>query len=100
MVEHPSRSRPGAESSDARPDSRRTCEVRPMVIEILAAITAVAAFLALFAVLHQVTMLHRLRLLAEQSLAGTRSEAETTRAALSREQGQQRQEIGGYFDSV
>ena len=44
--------------------------------------------------------MQRLRLLLEQAIAGTRSEAETTRAALSREQGQQRQEIAAHFESM
>src|SRR6202162_3498515 len=63
-----------------------------MLIGILAIVAASAAIAALLVMLRQASMLQRLRLLAEQSLAGTRSEAETTRAALSREQGQQRQE--------
>jgi DNA recombination protein RmuC len=71
-----------------------------MLIEILAAVAALAATAALLVMLRQAGMLHRLRLLAEQSLAGTRSEAETTRAALSREQGQQRMEIGTHFDGA
>ena len=50
--------------------------------------------------LRQAGTLQRLRLLAEQGLAGTRSEAETTRAALSREQGQQRQEVGAHFENI
>src|SRR6204780_2268580 len=66
----------------------------------LSALAALAAVAALFVVLRQASTLHRLRLLCEQSLAGTRSEAETTRAALSREQGQQRQEIGAHFEGV
>jgi DNA recombination protein RmuC len=66
----------------------------------LAALSAAAAIAALLVVLRQTAVLHRLRLLAEQGLAGTRAEAETTRAALSREQGQQRQEIGGHFETV
>src|SRR5215475_9097842 len=71
-----------------------------MLVEILAAVAALAAIAALLVVLRQTNMLPRLHLLAEQSLAGTRSEAETTRAALSREQGQQRQEIGAHFDGA
>src|SRR6202046_4939228 len=71
-----------------------------MLIEILAAIAALAAVVALLIVLRQVAALHRLRLLCEQGLAATRSEAETTRAALSREQGQQRQEVGTHFESI
>ena len=71
-----------------------------MVTEVLAAVTAVAAVLALLVVLRQASVLQRLRLLCEQGLAGTRSEAETTRAALSREQGQQRQEIGAHFEGI
>src|SRR5271168_2066174 len=71
-----------------------------MLFEILAVVAAVAAIAALLVVLRQASTLQRLRLLAEQSLAGTRSEAETTRAALSREQGQQRQEIGAHFEGV
>jgi DNA recombination protein RmuC len=66
----------------------------------LAALSAAAAIVALLIVLRQASLLHRLRLLAEQGLAGTRAEAETTRAALSREQGQQRQEIGGHFEGI
>jgi DNA recombination protein RmuC len=66
----------------------------------LAALSAAVAIAVLFLVLKQVAALQRLRLLAEQGLAGTRSEAETTRAALSREQGQQRQEIGGHFEGI
>src|SRR5579863_1214330 len=69
-----------------------------MLTELLAAVAAVAAIAALLIVLRHSATLQRLRLLAEQSVAGTRSEAETTRAALSREQGQQRQEIGQHFD--
>ena len=71
-----------------------------MLFEILAAVVAVAAIAALLVMLRQASALQRLRLLAEQSLAGTRGEAETTRAALSREQGQQRQEIGAHFEGV
>ena len=71
-----------------------------MLVEILAAVAALAATAALLVMLREAGMLQRLRLLAEQSLAGTRSEAETTRAALSREQGQQRMEIGTHFDGV
>jgi DNA recombination protein RmuC len=51
-------------------------------------------------VLKQAPQLQRLRLLQEQAIAGTRSEAETTRAALSREQGQQRLEIGTHFETT
>jgi DNA recombination protein RmuC len=69
-------------------------------IEILAAVATLAAIAALFVVLRQAAVLQRLRLLAEQGLAGTRAEAETTRAALSREQGQQRQEIGAHFEGI
>ena len=61
-----------------------------MLIGILAIVAASAAIAALLVMLRQASVLHRLRLLAEQSLAGTRSEAETTRAALSREQGRTR----------
>jgi DNA recombination protein RmuC len=71
-----------------------------MLIESLAGAAALAAIAALFIVLRQAADIQRLRLLAEQGLAGTRAEAETTRAALSREQGQQRQEVGGHFDGV
>src|SRR3984885_620522 len=67
---------------------------------VLSALAALAAVAALVVVLRQASTLQRLRLLAEQSVAGTRSEAETTRAALSREQGQQRQEIGAHFEGV
>src|SRR5271166_5268827 len=70
------------------------------VLLILAAVTALAAIAIVFVVIRQSGVLQRLRLLAEQAVAGTRSEAETTRAALSREQGQQRQEIGAHFDGV
>jgi DNA recombination protein RmuC len=66
----------------------------------LAGLSAAAAITALCMVLRQASLLQRLRLLAEQGLAGTRAEAETTRAALSREQGQQRQEIGGHFEDI
>jgi DNA recombination protein RmuC len=66
----------------------------------LAGLSAAAAITALCMVLRQAAVLHRLRLLAEQGLAGTRAEAETTRAAFSREQGQQRQEIGGHFEGI
>ena len=68
--------------------------------DILAAIAAVAAVAAALVVLKQAGQLQRLRLLLEQAIAGTRSEAETTRAALSREQGQQRQELAAYFEST
>jgi len=71
-----------------------------MLTEILAAIAAVAAFAALLAVLRQAGLMQRLRLLGEKAVAGTRDEAETTRAALSREQGQQRMEIADQFDRV
>ena len=71
-----------------------------MLIGILAIVAASAAIAALLVMLRQASVLQRLRLLAEQSLAGTRSEAETTRAALSREQGQQRQEIGTHFEGA
>jgi DNA recombination protein RmuC len=71
-----------------------------MPIEILAVVATLAAIAALLVVLRQAAVLHRLRLLAEQGLAGTRAEAETTRAALSREQGQQRQEIGAHFEGI
>src|SRR5271169_1906305 len=70
------------------------------VLLILAAVTALAAIALVFVVIRQSGVLQRLRLLAEQSVAGTRSESETTRAALSREQGQQRQEIGAHFEGV
>src|ERR1700749_741620 len=69
-----------------------------MIVEILAGIAALAAIAALLVILRQSAALQRLRLLTEQSLANTRAEAETTRAALSREQGQQRQEITLHFD--
>src|SRR3954471_3943835 len=69
-------------------------------LAILAALSVIAAVAALLVVLRQAGVLQRLRLLAEQGLAGTRSEAETTRAALSREQGQQRQEIGAHFEGA
>src|ERR1700735_963494 len=65
-----------------------------------AAVATLAAIAALFVALRQAAVLHRLRLLCEQGLAGTRSEAETTRAALSREQGQQRQEVGAHFEGI
>ena len=71
-----------------------------MVNEILAVIAAFAATAAALVVLKQAALLQRLRLLLEQAIAGTRSEAETTRAALSREQGQQRQEIAAHFESI
>jgi DNA recombination protein RmuC len=71
-----------------------------MLIEALAGVAALAAIAALFIVMRQANELQRLRLLCEQGLAGTRSEAETTRAALSREQGQQRQEVGAHFDGI
>jgi DNA recombination protein RmuC len=71
-----------------------------MPLEVLGIVAVLAAVAALAAVLRQAGLLQRLRLLVEQNLAGTRSEAETTRAALSREQAQQRQEISGYFDVV
>jgi DNA recombination protein RmuC len=71
-----------------------------MPLEVLGIVAVFAAVAALAAMLWQAGVLQRLRLLVEQSLAGTRSEAETTRAALSREQAQQRQEISAYFDSV
>ncbi len=67
---------------------------------VLSALATLAAVAALFVVLHQAGTLQRLRLLCEQGLAGTRSEAETTRAALSREQGQQRQEVGAHFEGI
>src|SRR5580693_1420950 len=71
-----------------------------MPVVALTIVAALSAIAALLVVLRQAGMLQRLRLLAEQSVAGTRSEAETTRAALSREQGQQRQEIGAHFEGV
>src|ERR1700722_16411090 len=71
-----------------------------MLIVALTIVAALSAIAALLVVLRQAAMLQRLRLLAEQSVAGTRSEAETTRAALSREQGQQRQEVGAHFEGV
>ena len=71
-----------------------------MLATLLASVTALAAGAALLVVLRQAALLHRLRLLSEQTLAGTRAEAETTRAALSREQGQQRQEITDHFERV
>jgi DNA recombination protein RmuC len=71
-----------------------------MPLEVLGIVAVLAAVAALGAILRQAGLLQRLRLLVEQNLAGTRSEAETTRAALSREQAQQRQEISGYFDAV
>ncbi len=71
-----------------------------MVTEALAVVAALAAIATFVVVLRQAGLLQRLRLLAEQSLAGTRSEAETTRAVLSREQGQQRLEIGTHFEGV
>jgi DNA recombination protein RmuC len=58
----------------------------PMPVDIstlLAAIAAVAAVIALLLLLRQGQETQRLRLLAEQGLAGTRAEAETTRAALA-----------------
>src|SRR5262244_2753919 len=69
-----------------------------MLLEALLAVTALAALAALTLTVRQTSGLHRLRLLTEQALAGTRSEAETTRAALSREQGQQRQEMAAHFE--
>src|SRR5690348_13856939 len=71
-----------------------------MLTEILAAIAAIAALAALLVVLRQAGLQQRLRLLGEKAVAGTRDEAETTRAALSREQGQQRMEIADQFDRV
>ena len=71
-----------------------------MLVVALTIVAALSAIAALLVVLRQAAMLQRLRLLAEQSVAGTRSEAETTRAALSREQGQQRQEVGAHFEGV
>lgn len=71
-----------------------------MIVELLAGAATVAAIAALLVVARQASSFERLRLLSEQSLANTRAEAETTRAALSREQGQQRQEIIGHFDRV
>src|SRR5690242_3725050 len=71
-----------------------------MMNDILAVIAAIAAVAAALVVLKQAGQLQRLRLLLEQAIAGTRSEAETTRAALSREQGQQRQEIAAHFESI
>jgi DNA recombination protein RmuC len=69
-----------------------------MIVELLAGAAMLAAIAALLVVSRQASSFERLRLLSEQSLANTRAEAETTRAALSREQGQQRQEIGLHFD--
>ena len=69
-----------------------------MIVELLAGATMLAAIAALLVVSRQASSFERLRLLSEQSLANTRAEAETTRAALSREQGQQRQEITLHFD--
>src|SRR5262250_3201908 len=66
-----------------------------IVVQLTAALAALAALILL---LWQAGRLQRLRLLSEQAISGTRSEAETTRAALSREQGQQRQEIGAQFE--
>jgi DNA recombination protein RmuC len=71
-----------------------------MLSEILAVVAAVAAMAALLTVLKQAALLQRLRLMLEQAIAGTRSEAETTRAVLSREQGQQRLEIGTHFETT
>jgi DNA recombination protein RmuC len=71
-----------------------------MLSEILAVVAAVAAMAALLTVLKQAALLQRLRLMLEQAIAGTRSEAETTRAALSREQGQQRLEIAAQFEAI
>jgi DNA recombination protein RmuC len=71
-----------------------------LLLELLTGTAVVAAIAALLIVLRQAAMLQRLRLLAEQCLSGTRAEAETTRAALSREQGQQRQEITDHFERV
>src|SRR6516165_543508 len=71
-----------------------------MLTDVLATVAAVAGLVTLLVVLRQAGLMQRLRLLTEQAVAGTRSEAETTRAALSREQGQQRQEIGAHFNSV
>jgi DNA recombination protein RmuC len=70
-----------------------------MLSDILAVVAAIAAMAAAIVVLKQAPELQRLRLLLEQAIAGTRSEAETTRAALSREQGQQRLEIGSHFEA-
>jgi len=69
-----------------------------MIVELLAGAAMLAAIAALLVVSRQASSFERLRLLSEQSLANTRAEAETTRAALSREQGQQRQEITLHFD--
>src|SRR6516165_2461469 len=71
-----------------------------MLTDVLATVAAVAGLVTLLVVLRQAGLMQRLRLLTEQAVAGTRSEAETTRAALSREQGQQRQEIGAQFEGV
>ena len=71
-----------------------------MLAEILSAIAALAALATLLLVLKEANVLQRLRLLSEQALSGTRSEAETTRAALSREQGQQRQELTLHFETI
>ena len=71
-----------------------------MIVELLAGAAMLAAIAALLVVSRQASSFERLRLLTEQSLANTRAEAETTRAALSREQGQQRQEIVSHFDRV
>ncbi|HLY87429.1 MAG TPA: DNA recombination protein RmuC [Acetobacteraceae bacterium] len=68
------------------------------MVELLAGAAMLAAIAALLVVSRQASSFERLRLLSEQSLANTRAEAETTRAALSREQGQQRQEITLHFD--
>ncbi|MGA9866980.1 MAG: DNA recombination protein RmuC [Acetobacteraceae bacterium] len=48
----------------------------------LAAVAALAAIVAMLVVLRAGGAIQRLRILAEQALAGTRSEAETTRAAV------------------
>jgi DNA recombination protein RmuC len=69
-----------------------------MIVELLSGAAMLAAIAALLVVSRQASSFERLRLLSEQSLANTRAEAETTRAALSREQGQQRQEITLHFD--
>jgi DNA recombination protein RmuC len=53
-----------------------------LLLSVLVVIAAVAAAGAMLMVMRQARALAALRLLAEQSLAGTRAEAETTRAAL------------------
>ena len=53
-----------------------------LLLLVLVIIAAAAAIAATVMVMRQARAMAALRLLAEQSLAGTRAEAETTRAAL------------------